>query len=92
MMVWAFDDTKTVARGEIILTVLIVPCDVVVDILAIFNLLLGRPWIHIARAKKLIYGNKLISVIAKKIELCAFLLWSRSLKLSNLITPLGTTF
>lgn len=51
MMVHTFDGTKTATCGEIYLKMLIRPCDydvscVVVEIPAVFNLLIGRPWCH----------------------------------------------
>lgn len=79
MMVRAFDGTKTAALREIDLKLMIglwkfeIPF-VDVDIPTVFNLLLGRPWIHIASAipsslhhkVKFISVNKWISVIAEE--------------------------
>lgn len=75
MMVHAFDETKT----EIDLKILIGPCEfelsfVAVDISAVFNLLLRRPWLHFAGAissnlhqkVKFISGNNLITVMAEE--------------------------
>lgn len=79
MMVRAFDGTKTSGCREIDLKVLIGPCEfeipfVVIDIPAVFNLLLGHPWIHTAGAiptslhqkVKLITGDKVITVMAEE--------------------------
>lgn len=75
----AFDGTKTSACGEIDLKVLIGPCEfeisfVVVHIPVVFNVLLGRPWIHSVGAissslhqkVKFISGNRLITIIAEE--------------------------
>lgn len=64
--------------GKINLKILVGLCEfevsfVVVDIPMIFNLLLGRPWIHLAGAilwslhqkVKFISGNELVTVMAK---------------------------
>lgn len=79
MMVRAFDGTKTSTYGEIDLKVLVGPCEfeipfVVIDIPAVFSLLLGRPWIHttgsipssLHQRVKFISNNKLITVIAEE--------------------------
>lgn len=55
MMIQAFDGTKTSVCGEIDLKILVGPYEfevsfVVVNILTIFNLLLGWPWIRSAGA------------------------------------------
>lgn len=51
MMVRAFNDSKSVAMGEVDITLEIVPCQfvipfVVIDISTTFNMLLACPWIH----------------------------------------------
>lgn len=51
MMVQAFDNTKTSACEEVDFKILMGPCELevsfsFVDIPTVFNLLLGRPWIH----------------------------------------------
>lgn len=55
MMVREFDGTKTFSCREIDLKILVEPCEfewfyVIVDISTVFNLLLGRPWIHFTGA------------------------------------------
>ena len=52
--VWAFDGTKRDTFGEIYLIVTIGPTEFgitfeVIDMDTSYNLLLGRPWIHMAR-------------------------------------------
>lgn len=54
-MVRAFKGSKSIAVGEVALTLEIGPCQfavplVVVDIPVTFNMLLGCSWIHIVRA------------------------------------------
>lgn len=79
MMVRAFDGIETSACQEIDLKILIGPCEfqvsfIVVDIPAVFNLLLGRPWVRSAGAipsslhekVKFISGNKLITIMAEE--------------------------
>lgn len=77
MMVRAFDETKTSVCGETDLKVLISSSEfevpfVVMDITAVVNLLLGRPWINtLARGipvslhqrVKFVSGNKLIIIM-----------------------------
>lgn len=77
MLVRVFDETKTSACGEIDLKALISSSEfevpfAVVDILAVFNLLLGRTWLHtiaggipssLHQRVKFISGNKLSTVM-----------------------------
>lgn len=78
-MVRAFDGSKSIAVGELDLTLKIGPCQfvvpfVIVDIPTTFNMLLGRPWIHTTGAipfslhqkVKFIRGDKIITIMAEK--------------------------
>lgn len=61
-MVRAFDRAKTVALREINLNVVTGLCEfeipfVIMEIPAVFNLLLGKPWIHTVNAIPLFIRN-----------------------------------
>lgn len=78
-MVRAFDRTKREVIGDIEFPIQIGPCTFqitfhVMDIKLTYSCLLGRPWIHIARAVpsslhqkvKFVVGGKLVTVFAEE--------------------------
>lgn len=104
MMVGAFDCTETSANWKKDLKILVGPCEfkvssVAVDIPTVFNLLLGRPWIHSVGAilsslhhnVKFISRNKLVHVWLKSISQYQLQVWCLSLTRSKWMHPSSIT-